>query len=229
MNTLPSYPRIPHLPHNPNVGVGDIIASNDTTKIIWTSNNVSIQEKLDGANLAITFEDGHPILRNRDKFLSKATIKKTSAKQQFKYAWNWVYENKAKFLQANDYSFYGEWVWAAHGIHYDNITDWYYVYDVLDKNKKLFLDTKEAQKITEDIGLNFIKPVFYGAVKGYEELVSLAEEKTSFATNGQREGIVVKVSDGKYIINLFKMVRTGYEQGKLWDHQIITKNKLGKQ
>ena len=225
---LPAYPRIPHLPHNPNMSVGDIIASNDTAKIIWSSKNVSIQEKADGANLGIAIIDGYPTMRNRDKFLSKATIKKTAAKQQFKFAWNWIYEHKKEIEKAGPYSFYGEWLLAAHGINYNKLTDWFYVYDVLDQKKCLFLDILEAQKIAEDAGLSFIKPLHYGSIDNYEQLIAFAEDKTSLAENEQREGIVVKVSDGKYITNLFKMVRSGYEQGKLWDTQTITKNKLEK-
>ncbi len=225
---LPPYPRIPHLPHNPNASQDDIIASNDTAKIIWESKTISVQEKADGANLAVAIIDGHPVMRNRDKFLSKATIKKTAAKQQFKYCWNWVYEHKKQIEQAGEYSFYGEWLLAAHGVQYNRLADWFYVYDVLDQNKCLFLDTLEAQKITEGIGLSFIKPLHYGSVENYDQLIQLAEGNTALAQNEQREGIVVKVSDGKFITHLFKMVRTGYEPGKLWKQDVITKNKLEK-
>jgi len=227
MHILPPYPRIPHLPHNPNATKDDIVASNDTAKILWESAMVSIQEKVDGANLAIAIEDDHPIMRNRDKFLSKATVKKTAAKQQFKPAWNWFYEHKEQIQQVGEYSFYGEWLLAAHGIQYDKLADWFYIYDVYDQRKGLFVDTLKAQSLTESVGLKFVKPLHYGPVKDYEQLVVLAEGISAFSSSAQREGVVVKVSDGKHITHLFKMVRTGYENGKFWRQDVITKNKLG--
>lgn len=223
---LPGYPKIPHLPFNPNLSEGDIVASNDTAKILWESDKIYVQEKVDGSNLGIAVVDGHPVMRNRDKFLSKGERKTGASRQQFKPSWNWFYENKAKFEQLEGYSIYGEWLLAVHGIHYNQLHDWFYVYDILDQRKCLFLDTLEASRLAQSVGLQFMQPLYTGKITDYNTLTDLANGETQLAPGHKREGVVVKVSDGKYITHLFKMVRKDYIQGQFWNPEILTKNTL---
>lgn len=222
---LPPYPSIPHLPHNPNTSVGDVIASNDTTRVLWSSKQVSVQEKIDGANLAIAIIDGHPVMRNRDKFVKKGEQRKTAAATQFKPAWNWFYENIDKFKALDGYSVYGEWLVAQHGLPYDALTDWFFVYDLLDQKTCQFVDTGVAMQKAKEAGFSTLDSIYTGELVGYDMLVEMAQGQSPYAIGHKREGVVVKVSDGKFVTHLFKMVRSDFVQGALWDSQTITKNK----
>lgn len=222
---LPPYPKIPLLPHNANIGPDDIVASNDTTKILWTSKTVNVQEKIDGANLGIAIVDGHPVLRNRDKFVKKGEQRKSAAATQFKSAWNWFYQNIDKFNALEGYSVYGEWLVAQHGLAYDALTDWFYVYDLLDQQTCQFLDPVVAMQKAKAAGFSTLDPIYTGELDGYDMLVELAQGESPYATGHKREGVVVKVTDGKYVSNIFKMVRADFVQGSLWNPQEITKNK----
>lgn len=221
---LPPYPSIPHLPHNPNLSVGDVVASNDTTRVMW-ANSVFVQEKIDGANLAIAIVDGHPVMRNRDKFVKKGEQRKSAAATQFKSAWNWFYENIDKFKALDGYSVYGEWLVAQHGLPYNALTDWFMVYDLLDQQTCQFVDTAVAMKKAKDAGFSTLDPIYTGKLDGYDDLVEMAQGESPYAVGHKREGVVVKVSDGKFITNLFKMVRADFQQGSLWNPEKITKNK----
>lgn len=85
---LPEYPRTLHLPHNPNAARNDLIASSKDVAEIFSSDNVYIEEKIDGANCGMMLiDDGKgesiPLIRNRSHILSKGYNKGTPAKQQF--------------------------------------------------------------------------------------------------------------------------------------------------
>jgi hypothetical protein len=222
----PPYPQIPHLPHNPNLSFGDVVATNDTTRVLWT-NSVFVQEKIDGSALAVAIVDGHPVLRNRDKFIKKGEQRKSAAATQFKSAWNWFYENIDKFKALEGYSVYGEWLVAQHGLPYNALTDWFMVYDLLDQQICQFVDTALAMKKAKDAGLSTLDPIYTGELDGYDSLVELAQGESPYATGHKREGVVVKVSDGKFTTHIFKMVRSDFQQGALWNPEKITKNKRG--
>src|ERR1041385_4373870 len=94
------FPKTPHLPWNASAATDDdVVADEEAIRIIYDTNRVVVQEKLDGANLRICF-DGHtePLVGNREHTLKKGYVKKnTPAKLQFRPVWNWIYENKNLF------------------------------------------------------------------------------------------------------------------------------------
>lgn len=54
---------------------------------ILLSDNLFIEEKVDGANCGMALIDGHPVIRNRTHVLNKGYVKKnTPAKIQFRPA-----------------------------------------------------------------------------------------------------------------------------------------------
>jgi hypothetical protein len=63
-------------------------------------------------------------------------------------------------------------------------------------------------------------------IDSWEQLEALTNEPSVFSTQDQREGVYVKITNGKYVTNRYKMVRANYVQGALWDLRSITKNKL---
>jgi ATP-dependent RNA circularization protein (DNA/RNA ligase family) len=228
---LPEYPRTFHVPHKANAKRDDLVATLDDCAEIWVK-NTSVQEKIDGSQVRMTIFDDEPVIGNRNHILNKGYSKaRTASKLQYAPIWNWWYEHKNLFeelQEAGPYSVYGDWMYMQHGMVYDNLPSYFMTYDVFDYEKQKFLDIKKADTLLRNIGFSVVPLLHYGPIDEFEFLEKLANEKTEFAKDDLREGVYLKVCDGQYVINRFKMVREGFEQGKLLDQKIIKKNSLFK-
>lgn len=247
-DVLPEYPSVLHLPWFPNAK-GDKIATLDDVRPLFESKNVYVQEKIDGANCGMTFLDGHPVVRSRTKILRKGQELKNPSTKQFASAWNWMHDRKNWFQElseAGPYSVYGEWMIQQHGMVYDALPEWFVAYDIFDYEKRHFLDQAKANKILVGCGFSVIELDFRGCYTAFltgflggetpdkfEDLCQAAgkqikwnsELKSGFAVDAKREGTIVKVSDGDWITDRFKMVRQGFDQGCLLGDE-IKRNKL---
>jgi hypothetical protein len=232
---LPDYPRTLHLPHKPNAQRDDLIASPEDVQDIFTSPNTYVEEKIDGANCAMMLcNDGEdfPLIRNRSHILTKGYMKATPAKMQFASVWNWFYDNKDKFDNLNCLlgmyaGVYGEWMYALHGIKYDNLPSLFVPFDVYDYEQGCFLDTGKSRQVLQEAGFEIVPLVHQGPVESYEQLEALCQAQSPFASE-RREGVYLKVTDGKKVIKRFKMVRHDFIQGCHWSDKAITRNKVRK-
>lgn len=224
-DVLPEYPATRHLPWKPN-NKGDKIATESEASVIF-ENEISVQEKIDGANCGMVYLDNHPVVRNRTKILRKGQELKNSSQLQFASAWNWMHQNKSMFddlSQHGPYSVYGEWMIQQHGMSYDSLPDWFVAFDVYDWEKGFYLDPVIANFVLRRCGFSTISVLNFRP-QSYERLEELANELSGFDSNQIREGIIVKVSNGESITTKFKMVRQGFEQGSLLGKE-IKRNKL---
>lgn len=228
---MPEYPRTLHLPHKANAKRDDLIASYDECKVIFTQ-PTSVECKIDGANSAMSILDGHPLIRNRNHILDKAYSKaKNASKMQFSSIWGWWYERRESFELLADtgpYTVYGDWMYMAHGMIYERLPSLFMTYDIYDYEVHKFLDPKKAREIIADCGFDTSPILAYGPVDSFEQLEELANGLDSFSDQ-PREGVYLKVSDGEHITHRFKMVREGFEQGKLLDQSKITRNNVVKE
>lgn len=234
---LPDFPRTSHLPYKAVFGVNlssdDSIASPESSSVIFTDLPIFIEEKIDGANCGMCLYEGHPVIRNRSHILNKGYLKDTPAKIQFRYAWNWFYDNKEKFEKLNELAgfevgVYGEWLYALHGIRYDKLPSYFVAYDLFDWYPLKFIATSKARELLVAAGFSVPPLLHTGKVESWEQLETLCNEQSAFSTIDKREGLYVKISDsdGKYLADRYKMVRSDYVQGCNWDLRTITKNKL---
>jgi ATP-dependent RNA circularization protein (DNA/RNA ligase family) len=227
---LPEFPKTRHLPWKPNTVRGDLVVSEDEAKVIFENPRTFVQEKVDGANSGMALVNGEPIIRNREHILRKGFMKDTPAKKQFASIWGWFYDHRDNFETLNDLlgpvSVYGEWMVQIHGMVYDSLPDWFLAYDVYDYETEKFFDPEVAMNALQKAGFSVV-PTLKVGVSSYEELEALANDNSPFAAI-PREGVYVKVSDGKWQVDRFKMVRQGFVQGGLFDNKTLRKNRLAK-
>ncbi len=230
---LPDFPRTAFLPHKAKAKSGDRVSTAKEAKAIFDTDDLTIEEKVDGANTGMLLFEGHPIIRNRNHLLNKAFIqRKTAAKMQFASIHNWFYANMPKFEAVNDSvgfaaSIYGEWLFAVHGIEYTALPELWVPYDIYDWEHHKFLPSTKARTVLADAGF-FVPPLVHqGRVQSYEQLEAFCEEK-SFWSDERREGVYIKVNDDDQMVARFKMVRADYIQGEKWNEDRITKNKVAK-
>ena len=225
---LPDYPRTRHLPWKPNASRDDLIATEREAAVIFESMQVTVEEKVDGANVGIT---RGPVIRNRNHILHKGYHAKTAAKLQFAPIWNWYYDHGPCFDRleaiAGPVSVYGEWLLALHSVAYDRLPDYLLAFDLYDPELAGFLDPLRARYYLEYAGFTTVPLLRVGRLGSYEELEHLVYQPSILSSTAQREGVYVKVSDGERVTHRFKMVRHGFIAGEHFSTRgKITKNKV---
>lgn len=148
----PEYQRIPHFNKEiSNMTHDDIQLESKVDFPI----NCWVQEKIDGANLGISWLNDGPIVRNREHILSKGYTKiKTPAKKQFTSTWNWVHAHEDDIKEVektwqSPITIYGEWMFAQHSLHYDKLPDLFIAYDIWSVEDEKFLAPDLVQSLLD--------------------------------------------------------------------------------
>lgn len=226
---LPEFPRTMHLPLESNASNNDKIATIQDMKMFLT-NEISVQEKIDGASMGISMYNNEPLVRNRSHVLRKGySARKTPAQQQFSRVWTWLYENLDKInlvsqAVGGQISIYGEWLFAKHTIAYNKLPDWFIAYDVYCADEQKFLDPVLALRLLEDAGFSTIKVVHHGICTP-ENLIKLRDGESAYETNQSREGVYLKSGDGQWCTGRYKMVAPWFASDDNWNKQQLVKNK----
>lgn len=206
----PDYPRIPHI-QGSNKTWDDLTIDEFNSK-----NKIYVQEKIDGANCRISWDDG-PILGNRDHVLRKGYPAKTPAKKQFVPAWNWLHDREGDLKEVfkkwgGPVTIYGEWMLAEHSLKYDLLPDLFIAYDVWSVDEEKFMSPRIAEELLKGTNFNWIAPIGMSDYSVYR--------------SGHFEGMVFKEVDEKdeWIINFAKFVRNDFVRKEDWNDKPLEKN-----
>ncbi len=221
----PDYPRIPHL---------DKSISNMTHDDIQLESNIQfpltcwVQEKIDGANMGVSWTSG-PVIRNRNNILKKGYLEKdTPAKIQFRPSWNWIHEHGAEIRLLSkeclsQITIYGEWMNFKHSLEYNKLPDLFIAYDIWSVEDNEFLAPYVVERLLSNTNIKYIKPQKV-TFNNINEIVEYSERISDYR-DGIREGIVLKVSNGKFVTESFKIVNRHFTRREDFNENII-KNSL---
>jgi atypical dual specificity phosphatase len=218
----PDYHRIPHF--NKEI-------SNMTHDDLELELNIDfpidcwVQEKIDGANLGLSFIDDMPILRNKEHILKKGYSKiKTPAKKQFTSAWNWLHAHKEDIqlvseLWQSSITIYGEWLNYSHSIYYDKLPDLFIAYDIWSVEDNNYLAPNIVEDLLSKTSINYIKP-YKTILNNIQEVIELSEKESNYR-NGIREGIVIKHANGRFCDKMYKVVNKYFTRRENFNEEII--------
>lgn len=106
-----------------------------------------IEEKMDGANSAISFdENGKLYVQSRGHFLTGGPREKHFALLK---QWANMHYGTLYGLLGDRYTMYGEWLYAKHTIFYDNLPDYFMEFDILDREKNVWMSTKRRNEFLQ--------------------------------------------------------------------------------
>lgn len=222
----PEYPRIPHLDKNiSQMTHDDVLCDGITYPIVGY-----VQEKIDGSNMGVSWNDEAPILRNRKHILKKGYSKiRTPAKEQFKSAWNWVHEHKKDIQKVSDLlmseiTIYGDWMLAYHSVKYNKLPDWFVAYDiwVLEDNK--FLSPSKVEEILSQTNIHYIKP-YKVTLNSVKDVIEWSEKPSDY-TDAIREGIVIKTIEGDFTKDSYKVVNRFFNRREDFNDELIRNTKI---
>lgn len=216
------FPSTPYLysPANQKIREDKVLSEKEAEWFL--SNRIVVEEKIDGANLGISFDSNGVLqLQNRGHYLYTPYI------GQWKPLERWL---KSRFqslfdILVDDYIIFGEWCYYTHSIYYNSLPDWFIGFDVFDKNRNIFLSVKERNDILARADLPIVPYISEGYFN--KESLDTILKKSTYGDE-RCEGLYLRINDSKQLIKRAKYVRSDFSQSieKHWTKKKVQKNKL---
>ena len=196
---------------------------------------VVVEEKVDGANAAISFgEEGELRLQSRGHYLTGGPREKHFA--LFK-SWAHTHVQAFRKVLGARYVLYGEWLYAKHTIYYNHLPHYFMEFDVLDTLTGIFLSTVQRKKLLTPLTfLSQVKVLHEGPIKSYKALLgfmgpshfiqeghylelrseaekrNLRADQVLFETDPSilMEGLYLKVESAEAVLERYKYVRADF-------------------
>ncbi len=249
------YPRTPHL-EGSRLQKGD----EDLSQVPFSSlrgKYLVIEEKVDGANTAISFDDeGNLLLQSRGHYLTGGNREKHY--NLFKQ-WANVHKEMLHKLLGNRYIMYGEWLYAKHTVYYDSLPHYFLEYDIYDRITKQFLSTKKRHEMLKGLPIVSVPVLKTGYFEKIEDITKLLgnslymskDKKKNLLETAKKlnldcekvvketddsflmEGLYIKIEDENIVSQRLKYVRYSFFQSIIdsethWLDRPIIPNKLNK-
>ena len=228
------YPRTPHI-EGSRLQPGD----EDLSQIPFSNiagQHLVIEEKCDGANSAISFdEDGALLLQSRGHYLTGGY-----RERHYNLMKQWAMVRKDAFYEVlgTRYIMYGEWMYAKHTIYYDALPHYFLEFDILDRETGIFLDTPSRHAMLKDLPVVSVPVLGTGTYRSKEDMLkllgqsnyvtghqreSLYQEAVKLGLDGQRncdetelsglmEGLYIKIEENGQVMDRMKYVRAAFLQ-----------------
>lgn len=217
--------RFPHTPHLVWLGPGmprddKVLSTAEANALL--SGEVTIEEKLDGANLGVSVNgDGRLRLQNRGQYL----IPPFGA--QFSRVAAWIERHHDELAPAlgNGLILFGEWCAARHSIVYDHLPDWFLAFDIYDRAAARFWSTVRRDAWVKGLNISLV-PVLARRRVSLAEVEAIAMTGVSrFGTNAL-EGVIIRQESADFLDRRAKLVRPDFAQaiGEHWRNRRIEWN-----
>ncbi|KAI4760905.1 hypothetical protein E4T52_07039 [Aureobasidium sp. EXF-3400] len=225
------FPRTRHLFNIGSASRDDLIlSSSDAAAFLQSSDHsttVIVEEKVDGANLGISFDSSGTIrVQNRSHYVN------STSHAQFKKLEKWLndhYESlsnvlDAKGSQPSRWILYGEWLFAKHSIHYTNLPDLFLAFDLFDSEAGNFLSREALSERLEGTNIHQVRSVEIEKLDE-QSLIDIVRSRESSYYEGIIEGVYLRrQKDGK-TIDRAKIVRSDFIAGdEHWNRRGMTPN-----
>lgn len=183
---------------------------------------VVVEEKIDGANLGISFDDsGQLLLQNRGSLLQPPFA------GQWKTLGRWLAPRVDDFFDTlgDQRILFGEWCYAHHSVAYTTLPDFFIVFDIFDKQEQIFWATERRNSLARDLGLAAIHRVAYGQFS-LEDIVNMLPLSCYGKTVA--EGVYLRREDAQQLHARAKLVRPDFIQtiDVHWSRKALVPNQV---
>lgn len=182
--------------------------------------NVTITEKMDGANVGIIRHKDHFRLQKRGSLVD------VSEHYQFNYFKAWAQLNYDKLMQIpQGMILYGELMICKHTVHYDMLPDQFLAFGLCDRKTGEYSHWYDMEELCDNIGLHTV-PLIEMNTSGLhrDELFDLVPNPSAYG-HEQAEGILVwnykRNIRGKLVLRKFQ---NSMDMDGHWATKKITKN-----
>lgn len=219
--------RFPHTPHLAWLGEGEprddkLLDPPEVEALL--AGEVLIEEKLDGANLGISWGVECQLrAQNRGAYLE------APYRGQFSRLNQWLMQHLAVFQQhlPDHVILFGEWCAARHSLDYAALPDWFLVFDVYDRKAQRFWNEERRNALATQLGLSVV-PILKRGRFIVKELEGLVLTGRSAYRNGRLEGLVIRQDGPQWCERRAKLVHPDFVQQieSHWRSRALEWNKL---
>jgi len=172
----------------------------------FLSHPVVIEEKVDGANLGISFdENGALRIQNRGSYM----VPPYAGQFDRLNAWLSPHMDKLFDLLGSRMLLFGEWCAVRHSLNYSRLPDWFLGFDVYDRDARKFLSTQRRDDLLHCAGLHCVRKI-NTRVHALDDLKRALNNARSSYRSGAPEGFYIRVEDKDWLIARAKMVRAEF-------------------
>jgi hypothetical protein len=255
MSAICKYPRTQHI-INSRLQPGDegfVAAGFEAI----AGRHVVVEEKLDGANAAISFDAGGTLLlQSRGHYLTGGP-----AERHFALLKSWANGLRDALwpVLGDRFVVYGEWLFAKHTIFYDALPHYFMEFDILDRQTGQFLGTAERRRMLDGLPVTPVPVLHAGVVASPAALIAMVgpslykserwREKLDAAAqapphrpdmvmrqtdlSGLAEGLYIKVEEQGRVVGRYKYVRQDFltrviDSESHWQSRPILPNQLAR-
>ena len=216
------FPSTPYLLSSSAVSKREDKILSDAEAHIFFTESVTVEEKIDGANLGISFtSDGTIQLQSRGHLLLEPYS------GQWTPLSDWIHRRTEDLFDSllDRFILFGEWCYLTHSVFYNSLPDFFIAFDVFDKQCNRFLSVKKRNLLITQIGLTPVPLIFTGHIKR-EALVHMIG-KSAFGDE-LCEGLYFRIDSGDYLLRRAKYVRSGFSQSieTHWSKNSSRKNQI---
>ncbi len=200
------YPRTYHFDFSPGLQNDDRRCdTNDLLKLIAEGAEFVITEKLDGGNTCM----------KSDGVFARSHATPTFC-PTFNYLKSVHYAPNKALIEKDNLAVFGENVFAIHSVVYTKLTDYFFMFGIMDQVTEEFFSWDMVMAYAEEMNMPVAPVVFEGKIESLEWLENFINEqmKSESALGGEKEGFVVRVRGSfqadEFEHNVFKYVRAGH-------------------
>jgi hypothetical protein len=211
----PPYPRTPYL-WPPESGAADDRVLPPAERAAWLQQPVTVEEKLDGANVSVWWEMGRPEVATRG---GAGAMDRAGQLGPLRARVNASYE-KLRSLLDGGWVLYAEWLWQTHTVHYDRLPDHLVALDLWHAERGFATaEDREERILANELAL---PPRLFGGVLGAAAVLTELMGRSRFGSEPM-EGVVLRDEDGRRC----KVLRPGFVRAG--DDRIgLTRNELAR-
>ena len=182
---IQKYPRTRHI-EGSRLQVGDMADDKPIKEL--SGQPLVVEEKLDGANSAVSFDaDGNLLLQSRGHFLTGGGRERHFA--LFK-TWAAAHAHVLHPVLGHRFVMYGEWMYAKHTVFYDRLPHYFMEFDVLDRDTGLFLSTAARRALLTGLPIMPVPVVYTGEIKSVDQLIRLTRP-SPYKSDDWRDALLI--------------------------------------
>ena len=228
------YPRTPHLFGFRGTDDDKHMGEAESHRFL-SDKSLIVEEKLDGTNVGIHFTtQGDSVLQCRGHLITEGMHPQYDLFKQWAAAKRPMLEERLM----DRFILFGEWLFARHSIHYRRLPNYFFEFDIYDKEIEDFLSLERRLALLEGMNVHTV-PVIHRGSLTRDRLVSLIgpsrfDSEFDNPLTGEidhlMEGLYLRTEANGVVTGRAKFVRFEFvekvKQSEHWQHQAMTANRL---
>lgn len=222
MDSFVKFPSTPHLAVLDGATVRDDKVLTPVERDRFLDHDMIVEEKIDGANLGISF-DSTGVIRAQNR----GSLLREPMTGQWKKLPEWlaIHSDRLFDVLTDRYVLFGEWCYAKHSIFYDRLPDWFVGFDVFDSQANQFICRDARDRLLASLQLYVVPCLASGRLTLGEIIMSLGQ---SHFGSAPAEGLYLRFDEDNWLGQRAKLVRPGFIQAiaEHWSNRPLEVNRL---